>query len=303
MPELFGWVAPELRTRSVQASFERLQENQYVFLREAFDLRDSGAGEIALLYKSLEKVHGRFPVNNQTIGDCVSHGYAKCIEVLMAVEIVLRKDPEIWPGVLTATEWIYGTSRVIQGGGRLGNQDGSLGVWGQQAVKDNGTLLRKKYEGVDLTTYSGSKAKDWGYRGLPHELENIADLHPVKTTALVKTYNQARDAISNGYPVAVCSNRGFRSSRDAEGFASPSGSWAHCMAFVAVDDQFRRPGLLCMNSWGETWISGPKRHEQPEGSFWVDADTVDQMLGEDDSYALSNFEGYPSRNLDPTLWD
>jgi hypothetical protein len=65
------------------------------------------------------------------------------------------------------------------------------------------------------------------------------------------------------------------------------------MYFVAADDSFRRPGLLLVNSWGPSWISGPTRHDQPPGSFWVDADVVNRMLGMRDSYAISGFEGYP----------
>ena len=67
------------------------------------------------------------------------------------------------------------------------------------------------------------------------------------------------------------------------------------MAFVGMDDEFKRPGLLCVNSWPVNWISGPKRHEQPDGSFWVDAEVADSMLRQNDSFALSGFEGYPSQ--------
>lgn len=300
----FGWVPPEQRSLSVAKSHAQILEYSKIFGATATNLSGSGEGKTVLLHKVLEQFTGTFPVKRQAIGDCVSFGWALCIEVLMAVEIAVKNEPEQWPDKQIATEWIYGTSRVLVGGGRLGNGDGSLGSWAAKAVQEHGTLIRKSYGSHDLTRYSGQRAKDWGYRGLPsQDLEPIADEHPVKTCSMVTTYEQARDAIANGYPVPVCSMQGFTSTRDREGFAKASGQWAHCMAFVSVDDSGNRPGLLCVNSWGPDWISGPKRHDQPEGSFWVDADVCDRMLRGQDSYAISNFEGYPSQDLDYlSLW-
>jgi hypothetical protein len=303
MSQEFGWIAPEERDYSIAKSHDEILSFSRLFGSAAWNLVGSGEKKVVLLHEALSKVcNGTFPINTQTIGDCVSHGYAKGIEVLMAVEILLRKEPEKWPGVLTSTEWIYGTSRVIQGQGRLRNMDGSLGSWAQKAVKENGTLLRQKYDKYDLSSYSGKVAKDWGFQGLPYELEPIADEHPIQTTALVTSYEEARDAIANGYPVVVCSNQGFASKRDSEGFARAQGRWAHCMLFASVDDEYKRPGLLCVNSWGEHWIDGPKRHNQPEGSFWVDADDADRMLKQQDSYTLSNFKGYPAQEINNNLW-
>lgn len=299
----FGWVPPEKRSLEVAKSFEDFHALQDVFGDVAKPIEDSGKGKIVLLHKALEEVcGGEFPVHLQGIGDCVGHGYGGAVDTVGAVQIKLRGSGEIWKGE-TSTEWIYGASRVLQGRGRLGNEDGSLGVWAQQAVKDHGTLLRQKHGDIDLTRYDARIAKEFGYRNFPRHLEVIADEHPIQTTAIVRSYSEARDAIANGYPVVVCSNQGFTDRRDELGFALPKGNWGHCMYFIAVDDDHGRPGLLCVNSWGTDWISGPKRHGQPEGSFWVDADVCDVMLRQQDSYALSNFKGFESQNLDPTLWE
>jgi len=270
-----------------------------VFGAAAAPLRDTGKGKVVLLHKYLEAVvNGPFPIHRQTIGDCVSHGWGLAVDILKAVEIELRNEREIWNGE-TATEPIYAFSRVEVGGGRLGNSDGSIGAWAARAVSEYGTLVRAKYPIDDLRRYSGSKARAWGRRGagVPDSLEPVAREHPVRTVSLVTSYEDARDAIANGYPVPVCSMQGFTDRRDNEGFARPSGSWAHCMCFVSVDDKSRRPGLLCVNSWGPDSVSGPTRHGQPDGSFWVDADVADRMLRRDpDSYSLSGFEGYPDNS-------
>jgi hypothetical protein len=272
-----------------------------VFGVAAHPIKDSGKGKVVLLHKALTQVLGHFPIHSQEIGDCVSHGWGLGIDVLKAVQIVAGAR-EKFTGE-TATEIVYAASRVEVGGGRLGNGDGSIGAWAAKAVSETvGTLVRGKYGSLDLTTYSGATAKRLGAprNGVPDELEPTAREHPVKTVSLVRTYEELRDAIANGYPVPPCSNRGFASRRDEKGFARPSGSWAHCMLFLAVDDADSRPGVLCQNSWGERWISGPKRHDQPEGSFWVDADVAEKMLSEQDSFAMSGYIGFPEQDLDFT---
>jgi hypothetical protein len=273
-----------------------------VFGVAAAPIKDSGEGKVALLYKSLLAVFPGWRCHEQTIGDCVSHGFGLGVDILKAVQIQVGAR-ENWTGE-TATEIVYAASRVEVGRGQLGNGDGSVGAWAAEAVGPDsiGTLVRGRYGNLDLTTYSGATAKKLGgpRAGVPDALEPQAREHPVKTRSLVRTYEEARDAIANGYPVPVCSNRGFASRRDAKGFAKPSGSWAHCMLFGAVDDEDSRPGLCCINSWPPDWISGPRRHDQPEGSFWVDADVVNRMLGELDSFALSGYVGYPAQDLDFT---
>lgn len=264
------------------------------------DIKESGAGQVVLLYKAVEKAIGQFPIHKQTIGDCVSHGWSLAVDVLKCVEIVIGGESESFEGE-TATEVTYAGSRQIAG--QLGSWDGSTGAWAAKWAVEYGFLLRKIYKDgsneEDLSTYSGQRAAKWAAQreGVPDWLEKYAKEHPVKKTALVTSYEEARDAIANGFPVPVCSNVGFSSNRDSEGFSKREGSWAHCMCFIAVDDSSNRKGLLCANSWGPDWISGPKRHDQPEGTFWVDASVCTSMLKGEDSYAISNFDGYKRQDL------
>lgn len=292
-PGQFGWVPAPREVDRVLADLPIP-----VATREVMStIRDTGKGKVAPLHLVLAKIRpGGFPIHEQEIGDCVSHGWSLAVALLKAVQT--QAKPERWAGDV-ATEPIYGGSRVEIGGGRIGG-DGSVGAWAAKYVSEYGILLRQKYGSVDLTKYSGRAAKEWGRRGVPDDLEPTAREHPVKTVSLVNTYEDARDAIANGFPVPVCSMQGFEQRRDADGFARPRGQWAHCMCFVASDDEYRRPGLLCQNSWGPNWITGPKRHDQPDGSFWVDPETVTRMLRERDSFAVSNFVGFPRQAID---WD
>ncbi|RWY50089.1 hypothetical protein [Mucilaginibacter gilvus] len=260
------------------------------------DIAGDGQGKVILLHKIYEQVTGKsLPVWKQAIGDCVSFGYALGVSILMAMQESFDHTQEFITDA--ATEPIYGGSRIEIGNLGISSSDGSTGIWAAQWVKKYGILLRQIYDTIDLKAYSGLRAQNWGQAGVPDFLEPIARLHPVQNYALVTSYEEARDAIANGYPVVVSSNRAFKSQRDAEGFSAPYGTWAHCMCFVAVDDASERPGLLCCNSWGNTWIDGPKRHDQPDGSFWVDATVADSMLGQRDSYALSNFVGFERQNV------
>jgi hypothetical protein len=69
------------------------------------------------------------------------------------------------------------------------------------------------------------------------------------------------------------------------------------MAWIGCDDSGSELSFLVQNSWGPDWISGPKRHDQPEGSFWIHADTADDMLKSDGSFAFSAVNGFPPVRL------
>jgi hypothetical protein len=256
-------------------------------------------------YRAYKKTYGQdWKCGSQGIGDCVSWGWHHGVAIATAVEFELGNISE-WK--LPATEAIYGLARV-EGIGRSsgGWSDGAYGGGAAKGVSKFGILFREPYEKFDLTKYSADRAKQWGNYGCGGKGDNgwadtKAKEHPVKQVALVRTFAEAAAAIDSGFPVPVCSGQGFASRRDEQGFARGSGSWSHCMCFIAT--RYDRPGLLCLNSWGTTWISGPKwPDDQPEGSFWVDAKTAESMLRGNDSFAVSAVEGFPFRPLDNGDW-
>lgn len=287
--EIKGWVPPDDDTKIACSAFR-------ADFSDISNLPDVKGDEPVLLHNAVTKILGKFPIHKQTIGDCVSHGWSLGIDILKCVEILIKGEREKFVAE-TATEFTYGISREIVN--QLGRWDGSNGSWAAKGVMEVGTILRQKYsvdgKEEDLSVYSGQKAGQWAAKGTPDWLDTIAREHPVKTTALVTNFSDACKAIKNGYPIPVCSGYGFSSSRDSDGFARKSGSWAHCMLLMAC--RFDRPGALCMNSWGPDWISGPKWGDQPEGSFWIDEKVCDGMLREQDSFAISNFVGYPEQDV------
>jgi hypothetical protein len=174
-------------------------------------------------------------------------------------------------------------------------------------VKDWGIVYREEVGGHDLRVYSADRAKKWGAygnggQGDGGKLDAIAKRHPAQHVAMVKTFAEAAAAIEAGFPIPVCSLVGFESVRDQHAYARASGQWAHCMCFVAV--RYAKNGspddaLLCLNSWGPRWISGPKwPADMPDGAFWVRRATVDRMLGsQPDSFAVGSVQGFGWRDL------
>jgi hypothetical protein len=308
-----GWLDYSIRSYSVNKATDIIMQDMPLLTTAGRPIAGSWDGKKTVrLDEVLKNLIGYYPVTRQMIGDCVSFGYAKALMISIAVDILMRGENEEWRHEV-ATEWIYGAARKFAGGGRLGNDDGLVGSWAAKSILDNGVLFRTLYETnkdgrgqkkkFDLRRYSGKRAKDWGYRGLPDEyLEPIADLHPVsRRPALTTSFEAAADAISNGYPVPVCSTRGFHDVRDRDGFLKPKGKWHHCMTFVAVRGG-RRPGLLVDNSSWVDWCRGPNPDNVPTGCGWVDARDADSMLRQDDSFAIPGVNGFVIQEIDHSPW-
>ncbi len=295
----FGWLPMPGEVEKVLNQLERP-----LFGCAAPHLKGTGKGKKVILYDAQKAVVGRWlSYAAQQIGDCVGHMGGRVTDIVTNVRIAVKGKRELWLAK-ACSEAAYALSRVEIGGGRLGNNDGSTGAWMAKALKQYGNLLRREYtaggETFDLRKYSGALAKAWGRTGLPDALEPIAKEHPFRTVSLVDSYEEARDAIANGYPVGVCSMQGFEgATRDKDGFISPRGTWPHAMVFGATWDDSKRPGLALDNkSWPDSWVKGPLAEGLPPGTAWVAAETCDRMLRGKDSFAYSQYEGYPAQDLD-----
>lgn len=297
--DMGGWIDDQ---STVLKTMEGLRHP--LFSPAASTIEESGKGKIVLLYKFVEKLIGKYNVRKQDGPDCVAHGAACVIDAVKAAEIVSKKQAEEWTAE-TSTEDIYGGSRVNIGKGELGSSGGSFGAWAAKYVNEIGTLARIDYGKFNLSKYNYSIANKWGLpgNGVPDFLIKEANKHKIRTVSLIKTYTEARDALANGYAITIASNQGFATNRDREGFSYPQGTWAHQMSLIGLDDigedcSKKRPGVLCQNSWGPDWIVGPKRHEQPDGSFWIDADVLEsRILSNGDSWAFSDYDGFLPKKL------
>ena len=234
-----------------------------------------------------------FLANGCVAHNCVSHATRNAVDITRCCEIIGGEREEFV--AKGATEAIYG-SRGFGGEGM------SCSAAARFVNKAGGILLRKKYGEIDLSEYSAIGGK-WGSRGVPEELVAEAKKHQVKTISLVNTIPQARDALANGYSISVCSNSGFSSRRDKDGIAKRSGNWGHAMAWVGMDDTreiHKETLFLVQNSWG-VWNGGDKRHDQPDGSFWIRQSDAEEMLAANGSWVFSDVDGFPARKITWTI--
>jgi len=271
---------------------ELLENSKYAYFSDgAKKITNSGKGKLSTPYKSVLKFDKRAYEERQTTGDCVSHATRNACDISRVVEIDVHKQKEAWIA-RGATEAIYGA----RGHGGQGMSCSRAATFVGQT---GGILVRKNYKGVaDFSKYNGNLGAGWGARGLPDSVIDLANDHQITTVSLVKTIEEARDALANGYGLAVCSNYGFTHKRDKKGFAKPSGSWAHAMAWIACDDTNGDAAFLVQNSWGK-WNDGghPDWGPIPDGSFLITSDVAQGMLDQNGAYAFSNFNGFPVQKL------
>ncbi len=270
-----------------------IEKSKYPLFGDATGKRfsNSGKGKLSTPFKSVLKFDKKAYEERQTTGDCVSHGTRNACDVSRAVEIDVHKEKEGWIA-RGATEAIYGA----RGHGGQGMSCARAATFVSQS---GGILVRQNYKGViDLSKYNGNVGASWGGRGLPDPVIDLANDHQIKTVSLVRTVEEARDALANGYGLAVCSNYGFSNKRDKKGISNVSGNWAHCMAWIACDDTGSEPLFLVQNSGGNCNDGGhPEWGPIPDGSFLIRADVAAGMLSGNGSYAFSQFDGFPVQKL------
>lgn len=293
-----GWVPPENRSRAVHLRVDVAISGMSPFYIVGAKGADDSEGKRVVLWDAARKVLGKdVPCFEQEIGDCVSMGACNALNYLQCVEILRGDQEEFQPAY---QPFSYGISRVQVGGGRLSG-DGSIGAWAAEGHRRFGCLFTTD---DGCPPYSGSVARQWGKRpGPPQKFLGLAVDNLLHSTALMSGYTTARQAICNGFPVTVASDQGFlmRPVVDkGKHWGKASGSWAHQMCFIGVDDDSRRPGCYCMNSWGPN-AHGKPADDAPAGGFWVDAEVVDRMIRQQDSFAYSQFDGFPKAGLDFTL--
>lgn len=308
-----GWIPPKDRTREINRSAERIiceMERPLASLVVA----DEGLGfdsdylkaaleDGVFFWEFEESLLGRLLATwRQMIGDCVSMGSAKVCQDQILIEAVCSGGFSAYLAEV-ATEPIYAGSRVEVGGGRLSG-DGSLGVWAQKWVTTvGGVLLRQQYGTIDLTTYSGERARQWGSRGqgCPDSLEPEARKHPIGETSLCTDADDAVKLLCHLNGITVASDQGFTQQRNSDGTCDPSGNWNHQMCNRGAVKL--KSGKVCVakqNSWGDylgstnnliTTYSG-RQVRLPAGVFLVDVNVEQRALSQGDSFAHSGIRGW-----------
>ena len=185
------------------------------------ETKDSGKGKIGLPYKHVlvfDKEFGAYEA--QAVGDCTSHGARNAGMVTVCSDIVLKKQSELFLGRI-ATEPIYG-HRGHSGHGMNPTRAARF------VSTVSGLHIRKDYGVVDLRVYNAQIGTRWGARGVPQNIIDLGKEAHIETVSLVKTPEEARDLVYNGYGLTIASSFGFSNRRDRNGISGRSGSWNHC---------------------------------------------------------------------------
>lgn len=289
--ESLGWLGPEAVD---QAQDVVAQMPPFQIVGQTGDHRDD---TVLLWHYSLIANNGdHLPNYPQQVGDCVSFGVKNAVEYLECRQIYhegkTHRFRPIYP------PYPYATSRVLVGKKRI-KGDGSVGAWAAKAVQEYGLLFADE---ASVPEYSGRIARDWGRNGPPEEFLRLAREYPVETVAKVSTADEVCNAVCNGYPVTIASNFGTRTIREVDGrmVANWDARWAHQMCIVGYDGSQTRKYFYVLNSWGENAHPQPLNGEPP-GGFWITWDDCDRIVDQGDSFAYSDFEGFPAAELDFTI--
>jgi hypothetical protein len=289
----FGWVRDDVAVEQVSQTL-RFK----VFADTPAGQDNKPLPPAVYLWEAYRKIDPNGPPskNQGQVGSCVSFGTNNAILRTMACDIVINGRAFELKDI--AEEVTYAGARVQIGGGRI-RGDGAVGAWAAKFVlpENGGIVSREKHGAYDLTTYSESRARSWGNSGVPADLMPVAKEHPVAEITQVKSWEEAKKALSQGYGIAVCSDQGFSMQRDARGVAAPRGTWAHCMCLDGYHTDGGREYGHIENSWGPKAHTGPVGWGNPPPSgFWADSATIDRMLKQGDSWAFSGVKGFPARD-------
>lgn len=260
----------------------------------------------------VEMYPGCWPGPAQGRGDCVEHN-SKNTRVYTHVCDIISGQPDQQTGK------IEGPVEVSAEGVKNGLFATEPGYWfrghggdgwsceaaATVAMRSAGCMIRKNYPeiGVDLTRYSSSLAGKWGRTAPPESVRQHLNKNLVHTTTRLKSFEEVRDFLGNGYGVSSCGSEGFSSARDDNGVSARRGSWSHAMSYIGADDRpethqkYGGPLVLVLNSWGR-FNSGPRRVmgtdiDIPEGSFWARWKDISRRS----MIAYSGVNGWPRRNL------
>lgn len=259
------------------------------------NIRGSGAGKHAPLWKSVLKFAPNAFQERQTTGDCVSHGSRNARDITRAVEIHLKGEPEDFL-VCGATEPTYGC-----------RGHGGQGMDPARATKfevETGWLLRKNYPGiVDLSVYNASIGTNWGRTGVPASVKELCSPTKIGRFIKINSVEEAKDALFNGYAIHSGQNIGLASSSDDRGITRRSGSWSHDMCTSGFDDTktfYPVCVFFIQNSWGK-WNNPPKRQPpygplQP-GSVAIDEELFAAFVRGGGMFAYADVQGIRKKDL------
>ena len=275
-----------------------------------FGIEDYGKGKLALNFLDVQALYPEaLPGPPQLVGDCVSKSQANADLITVSCECIRGKPDEI-SGLIEgapdiplegqangafASEYTYGFRGYSSQGWQC-----SLGA---KTSTQQGVLVRKKYDGWDLTNYTRATVSRYGRRPPNERYRVIGRQHLIRTATRVTGVEQLRDFVAAGFGVTSCGGESFSSTRNEHGVCKRTrAGWSHAMAVASVDCRDKTvakygPLFLLQNSWGDYCV-GPRRVrgtsvDIPKGSFWARWEDIKRRS----FYAMSSAMGWEPKRL------
>lgn len=262
--------------------------------------RESGVGKKRLLWQYQRKVLGYDFEELQTIGDCVGKAIQRTAVLLWCIRIVLRGLQEKFPGI-PASEVPYALGRHEIGKDRI-KGDGCVVEYALTGTKQYGLLFRKDYGSVDLSTYSGQRAREWGKKGLPDELEPLTRAFPILEAAPVNTWEEGCDAMYNGEVLVGGSNSIF-TQRDGSGYLLLTKNGGHATIFDGYDDTLGKKSYFNYNNASWPAMAGVRIENGPRCSGPIVRKQVERMFDQGQWYSVSDIQGMPAQSDDLNTYE
>lgn len=232
------------------------------------------------------------PTWRQLSLDCVTMGATQAGQYLHTYEIARQGQEEIFK--YWFPPWLYYTSRILVGRGRLGRRGGSTGSWAAQAVMQYG-ILNADDQGVPQ--YSKALVDQWGSSGPDQDYTGIAKQRLIKSAARLTSVDEIRMALINYKPCTFAIDWVYGQSTQTKVYqdhnilqreASIGGHQVCLLAWM--DDPF--PAAYLLNSWGSQMHGSPCNGEPPGGA-WIRAEdlSIDLRSGRCEVYAYSQYDG------------
>lgn len=289
VPGLCGWAGEE----AAQASYQRLAKHFAKFQIRGVDHDHTKAR--AVLWDASVVVQGKHLATfRQEIGDCVGSGAKQAVDYLQCVEMVRTGETE-FKAVYEPYHYACGRMAPDCGAGRIRGPDGSIGSDQAHALTLYGVLAGDL---PGLEPYSAKVVKQWAVRMPEARWLQEGKKHLVRSAAPVRSADEVREAICNGYPITIASSWGGQMrppAKDGRLVNHRVTTWQHQMCIIGYDGATgKEPYWYILNSWGED-AHGKPPDDAPPGGFWVTRKDVEFIVRQGDSFALSQFDGFPAQ--------
>lgn len=301
-----GWIPPEKRTTAQNDIDSAIKSS----IPQLDILGPQTAVDKLVLWDFSKKVNGgkHFTTFFQQTGSCVGNGGGQAIWYLSAMD-----NARLGKNIIPKTPFYllpYGRSRFY--GGMRGEGVGSFGSTFAKAVMQDGIL---PFDAANLPPMTDQGGLTWGKEveytwsdgaRISEAWLNQSRSFLVKSAAKCNSTKDVWDALANGYPCTIASSWGGQMRPSVQGGSVPVllnrrvTTWQHQMCIIGI---WNHPTLgrifLVLNSWGVN-AHGTPPDDAPPGSFWVLESEIDYIVRQDETFAFSQFVGFPSQR--PNHW-